>query len=307
MNGIFDVVIIGAGPAGLSAAVYAGRARLETLVLEKGLPGGQVLLADFIENYPGFPEGVKPSQLMENFRRHAQKFGAKMETDEAKQVQKKGRNWVVAGNKGEYRSRAVIVATGSVYRKLGLEKEASFTGRGVSYCATCDGAFFKNKDVVVVGGGDHALSEALFLTKFCRSVKVIHRRQKFRAEKILQERIMANEKIDVIWDSVVEDIGGGDKVEWIALRNVKTNTSSRLKLDGVFVSIGMDPNSSMVKDVVDLDKNGQIKVNFSMSTSQPGIFAAGDVTDACPQQIATAAATGVTASLSVNDYLENLK
>lgn len=182
MRETLDVVIIGAGPAGLAAAVYTGRARLNTLILEKGMPGGQILLTDLVENYPGFPEGVVPFQLMEDFRKHAEKFGAKIETDEAKKIQKQGDLWHVSGVKGEYPTRAVIIATGSVYRKLGLPGEAKLTGRGVSYCATCDGAFFKDKEVAVVGGGDNALTEALFLTKFCRAVKVIHRRDQFLKE-----------------------------------------------------------------------------------------------------------------------------
>ena len=298
-----DVVIIGAGPAGLAAAVYTGRARLNTLILEKGMPGGQILLTDFVENYPGFPEGVVPFQLMEDFRKQAEKFGAKIETDEAKKIQKQGELWQVFGVKGEYPTRAVIIATGSVYRKLGLPGEAKLTGRGVSYCATCDGAFFKDKEVAVVGGGDNALTEALFLTKFCRAVKVIHRRDQLRSVKILQERIFANDKTEVLWDSVVEEISGEDRFESITIKNVKDNKTSKLKLDGVFISIGMDPNSEFVKELVDLDELGEIKVSQNMSTSQPGIFAAGDVTNACPEQMATAVGTGVAAALAVDEYL----
>jgi len=201
MSGDYDIVIIGAGPAGLAAAIYTGRARLKTVVLEKGMPGGQILLTDWIENYPGFPDGVAPFQLMENFRKQAEKFGAQIEIDEAKEIRKKDKLWQVIGNKKKYVTHSVIVATGSVFRKLGLEGEARLTGRGVSYCATCDGAFFQGKEVAVVGGGDDALTEALFLTKFCRLVKIIHRRHQFRAVKILQERVLANKKINVIWDS----------------------------------------------------------------------------------------------------------
>ena len=303
MKETLDVVIIGAGPAGLAAAVYTGRARLNTLILEKGMPGGQILLTDFVENYPGFPEGVVPFELMENFRKHAEKFGAKIETDEVKKIQKQGELWQVFGVKGEYPARAVIIATGSVYRKLGVPGETKLTGRGVSYCATCDGAFFKDKDIAVVGGGDNALTEALFLTKFCRTVKVIHRRDQFRAVKILQERIFANDKIEVLWDSVVEEISGEDRFESITIKNVKDNKTSKLKLDGLFISIGMDSNSEFVKGLVDLDEWGEIKVSQNMSTSQPGIFAAGDVTDACPEQMATAVGTGVGAALAVDEYL----
>lgn len=303
MREALDVVIIGAGPAGLAAAVYTGRARLNTLILEKGMPGGQILLTDLVENYPGFPEGVVPFQLMEDFRKHAEKFGAKIETDEANKIQKQGKLWQVFGVKGEYPTRAVIIATGSVHRKLGLPGETKLTGRGVSYCATCDGAFFKDKEVAVVGGGDNALTEALFLTKFCRAVKVIHRRDQFRSVKILQERIFANDKTEVLWDSVVEEISGEDRFESITIKNVKDNKISKLKLDGVFIAIGMDPNSEFVKELVDLDEWREIKVSQNMSTSQPGIFAAGDVTDACPEQMATAVGTGVAAALALDEYL----
>ncbi len=299
----YDVVIIGAGPAGLAAAVYTGRARLNTLILEKGMPGGQILMTDFVENYPGFPEGMVPFELMEKFRKHAEKFGAKIKTDEVSGIKKQGDLWHVVGNKGEYPARAVIVATGSNYRKLGLSGEGKLTGRGVSYCATCDGAFFKDKDIAVVGGGDNALTEALFLTKFCRSLKLIHRRDQLRAVKILQERIFANDKIEVVWDSVVEEINGDEGIESLTLKNVKDNSTSTLKIDGLFISIGMDPNTEFVKDLVDINEWGEIKVKQNMETSQPGIFAAGDVTDACPEQMATAVGTGVSAALAIDEYL----
>ncbi len=303
MSNAHDVVIIGAGPAGLAAALYTGRARLKTLVLEKGIPGGQILLSDFIENYPGFPEGVVPFRLMDNFRRQAEKFGAKIETDEAKQIRKGQPSWIVVGNKREYPGRAIIVATGSSYRKLGLEGEKELTGKGISYCATCDGAFFKDKDVAVVGGGDHALTEGIFLTKFCRSVKIIHRRDQFRGEKILQERAFSNEKIEIFWDTEVEEIVGKEKLETITVKNMKNKVITDIKLDGLFISIGMDPNTNFVKGLLDLDEKRQIKVGPSMSTSQPGIFAAGDVTDASPEQIATAVGTGVAAALAADEYL----
>lgn len=306
MTETYDVIIIGAGPAGMAAAIYTGRARLETLILEKGMPGGQILLTDFVENYPGFPEGVVPFELMDNFRKHAEKFGAKIETDEVKEIRKEEELWHVVGNKGEYPGRAVIIATGSSYRKLGLPEEVKLTGRGISYCGTCDGAFFKDREVAVVGGGDHALTEALFLTKFCTSVKVIHRRDEFRGEKIIQERIFANSKIEVLWDSVIEEIKGKDKLESISIRNVKDETIRELKIDGLFISVGMDPNTSFVKGLVEVDEMEQIKVSQKMTTSQPGIFAAGDVTNACPEQMATAVGTGVAAALAVDEYLSRL-
>lgn len=303
MSQTYDVIILGAGPAGMAAAIYTGRARLNTLVLEKGLPGGQILLTDWVENYPGFPDGVKPFQLMDNFRKQAAKFGARIETDKVKDVRRKDSLWLVLGNRGKYQARAVIIATGSDYRKLGLEGEARLTGRGVSYCATCDGAFFKDKVIGVIGGGDNALTEALFLTKFCRLVKVIHRRNQFRAEKILQERIFENSKIEVLWDSVIEKISGKDRLESITIMNVKDKSFSEIKLDGLFISIGMDPNTGFLKELIDINELGQVKVNKTMATSEPGIFAAGDVTDACPEQMATAVGTGVAAALAVDEYL----
>ena len=303
MSKTYDVIIIGAGPAGLAAAVYTGRARLNTLILEKGMPGGQILLTDFVENYPGFPDGVAPFQLMDNFRKHAEKFGAKIITDEAKKIQRQSNFWEVLGNKGKYAARAVIVATGSSYRRLGVPGEESLIGKGVSYCAVCDAAFFKEREVAVVGGGDDALTEALFLTRFCRSVKIIHRRDKLRAAKILQERAFANEKIEVLWNTAVVEISGKERLESITVKNIKDNQTSALKLDGLFVSIGMDPNSALVKGLVEVDEWGEIKVGKNMATSQPGIFAAGDVTNACPEQMATAVRTGVAAALAVDAFL----
>ena len=301
----YDVVIIGAGPAGLAAAVYTGRSRLNTLVLEKGMPGGQILMTDWVENYPGFPEGVVPFELMDKFRKQAEKFGARIETDEIKELKKEGDLWHVVGNKSEYPARAVIVATGSNYRRLGLRGEAKLIGKGVSYCATCDGAFFKDKNIAVVGGGDNALTEALFLTKFCQSLKLIHRRDQFRAVKILQERVLANEKIEVLWDSVVEEVIGEERIESITVKNIKDNTTSTVKVDGLFVSIGMNPNTEFVKGLLELNEWGEIKVKKNMQTSQPGIFAAGDATDACPEQMATAVGTAVSAALAVDEYLSD--
>ncbi len=300
-----DVVIIGAGPAGLAAAIYTGRARLKTIVLEKGLPGGQILLTDWVENYPGFPEGIAPFELMENFRKQAEKFGAVIEADEAKSIRKKDESWVVVSQNREYAARTVIVATGAAYRKLGIPNEARLTGRGVSYCATCDGAFFKDRVVAVAGGGDNALTEAIFLTKFCRKLFLIHRRDQFRAIKILQERVFSSPKIEVVWNSVVEAIEGETHLERVIVRNLKENRTFPLPLDGLFVSIGMDPHTDFVKGLVDLNEWREIKVDQKMATSQPGIFAAGDVADACPKQVATAVGTGVVAALAVNDYLES--
>lgn len=299
----WDVVIIGAGPAGLSAAIYAGRARRSTLVLEKGFPGGQILLTDWVENFPGFPNGVTPLELMQDFRKHAEKFGARVETDEIVGLSGSGGAFVLKGAREEYAARAVIIATGSAYRRLGIENESRLTGRGVSYCATCDGAFFAGRDIAMVGGGDNALKEALFLTKYCRKVTVIHRRDRFRGERIYQERVFASDKIEVLWETVVEAVNGGDKVESLDVRNLKTGNKLRLLVDGLFISIGTVPQTEFVRGFLDLNEWGQVKVNLNMESSVPGIFAAGDVSDACPKQIATAVGTGVHAALSVEEYL----
>lgn len=306
MKGAYDVIIIGAGPAGLAAAIYTGRSRLKTLVLEKAIPGGQILLTDWIENYPGFPEGIAPFELMENFRKQALRFGAEIENDEVRSLERNEGGWLVHGIRDDYFARAVIVATGSTYRRLGLENEARLIGRGVSYCATCDGAFFRDKVVAVVGGGDNALTEALYLTKFCRLVYIIHRRQAFRAVRILQERVEANPKIQVIWNSVVVDIIGENKVEALKIRHVASGEGKELEVDGVFVSIGMEPQSSFLRGLVEMNEWGQIKVASNMATNQPGLFAAGDVAEACPRQVATAVGTGVAAAIAVDEYLSSL-
>jgi len=307
MSQTHDVIILGAGPAGLSAAIYAGRAMLDTLVLEKGAPGGQILMTDFIENYPGFPEGIVPVELTEGFRKQAERFGAKIDIDTVKELQREGPLWRLVGNKNEYLTRAVIIATGANFRRLGVKGEGKFTGRGVSYCATCDGFFFRDKVVAVVGGGSWALTEALFLTKFARQVKVIHRRDQFRAEKILQERTLSHAKIEVIWDTVIEGISGDTTLKSLTVKNVKSGEQTELEVDGLFVSIGTMPNSEIVKRLVELNEWREIVVGKHFETSQTGIFAAGDVTDACPQQVATAVGSGVAAAIATDEYLQSLE
>ena len=302
-----DVFIIGAGPAGLAAAIYTGRARLDTLVCERATPGGQILLTDFIENYPGFTEGIAPFQLMENIRKQAERFGAKIVMDDVQEIRKQETFWQIRGNRGEYKSKAVLVATGSNHRKLGIKGEERLTGRGVSFCATCDGAFFQDKVVAVVGGGNWALTEALFLTRFCREVKIIHRRDQLRAEKILQERAFDNPKVEVLWDTVVAKINGVESLESVTVRNVEDNKASELELDGVFISIGTIPNNKIVDNLAELNEWGEVKVGKNMATGQPGLYAAGDVTDACPEQMATAVGTGVAAALAITDYLDGVR
>jgi thioredoxin reductase (NADPH) len=306
MGAPWDVVIVGAGPAGLAAALYTGRARLSTVVLEKGFPGGQILLTDWVENYPGFPAGVAPFELMESFRKQAETFGARIESDEALAIARSADSFILKGHEREYQARAVILASGSAYRRLGVPGEERLTGSGVSYCATCDGPFFTGSDIAVVGGGDNALKEALFLTRFARTLTLIHRRDKFRGEKIYQERVAANEKIRVLLDTVVDSVEGAAKVESLAIRNTKTGAASSLDVTGLFVSIGTEPQTGFVKGFLELNEWEQVKVDADMRSSVPGIFAAGDVSDACPKQIATAVGTGVHAALSVQEYLSRL-
>jgi thioredoxin reductase (NADPH) len=306
MGAPWDVAIVGAGPAGLAAALYTGRARLSTVVLEKGIPGGQILLTDWVENYPGFPTGVVPFELMQSFRKQAEMFGARIESDEAISIERSTDAFVLKGHKGAYAARAVIVATGSAYRRLGVPGEERLTGSGVSYCAVCDGAFFAGRDIAVVGGGDNALKEALYLTRFARSLTLIHRRDRFRGERIYQERVAANAKIRVLLDTVVASIDGASKVESLTIRHLKDGSTSSLAVSGLFISIGTKPQTDFVTGFLELNEWAQIKVDRDMGSSVPGVFAAGDVSDACPKQIATAVGTGVHAALSVQDYLASL-
>jgi thioredoxin reductase (NADPH) len=304
-----DVIIIGAGPAGLAAAVYTGRARLDTIVLEKGLPGGQILITDWVENYPGFPDGIAPFDLIETFRKQVLKFGAVLVSDAAKGIRPDGDgpDWIVETAKGEYGARAVIVATGARYRRLGLPNEGRLVGRGVSYCATCDGAFFRDREIAVVGGGDTALMEAHYLTKFASTIHVIHRRDRFRGTKILQERLLECPKVKVHWSSVIDEITGADGLEAVVLRDLKTQERATLPVEGLFIAIGMDPISEVVKGLVDLNDWGEIVVDSRMAASRPGLFAAGDVISSTPRQVATAVGTGVNAAMSAGAYLSGYK
>lgn len=305
-----DVVIVGAGPAGLAAAIYTGRARLRTLVLEKGLPGGQILITDWIENYPGFPGGLAPFDLMEKFRKQAEDFGAQIVNEEVRGIDRDGANpggWIVRGANGDYAARTVLIATGSEYRRLDLPDEARLIGRGVSYCATCDGAFFRGRDIAVVGGGDQALMEAVFLTKFARKVYLIHRRDQLRGTKILQERVFENAKIEVLWSTVVDSIKGPDCLEGVVLRSTKDGAKRDLAVEGLFISVGMTPISGFARGVVQMNEWGQIVVNARMAASEPGIYAAGDVIADAPRQVATAVGTGVTAAMSIDEYLSTYK
>ncbi|WP_457678229.1 thioredoxin-disulfide reductase [Thermovibrio sp.] len=302
--GVWDVLIVGAGPAGLAAGIYAGRSELQTLILDR-MPGGQLLITEEIENYPGFYEGITGFELSEKFRQHAEKFGTKIEHGHTVlEVSLDGELFKVKTDYGEFAGRTLIWAAGSNPRKLGVPGEEEFVGRGVSYCAVCDGAFFKDRVVAVVGGGDSALEEALYLTKFAKKVYLIHRRDKFRAVKIIQERVKRNEKIEPVLNKVVVSINGKDFVESLTLQDVITGEKSKLPVDGVFIFIGNEPNTAPVIHLVDVDPAGFIITDEEMKTKTPGLFAAGDVRSKPLRQVITAASDGAVAAMSATKYLE---
>jgi thioredoxin reductase (NADPH) len=298
------VIILGAGPAGLVAALYAARAELDPFILTGMELGGQASLTNEIENYPGFPDGIGGSELGEIFKRQAEKFGARFEFDAATAVDLSQKPFIVRTYSKDYSADTLILATGASPVKLNVPGEELLTGRGVSYCATCDGWFFKNKEVVVVGGGDSALEEALFLTRFASKVRIIHRRDKFRAGQILQNRVAENPKIEVIWDTVVDKVNGNEKVTGVDLRNVKSGEVTTLPTDGVFVFIGHSPNTSLYKGQLEMDDRGFLVVDTSMRTSIQGVFAAGEVGDPIYKQVITSAGLGAAAAIQATRYLQ---
>lgn len=303
---IYDVIIAGAGPAGMTAAVYTSRAQLSTLMLERGIPGGQMANTEEVENYPGFDHILGPDLSNKMFE-HAKKFGAEYAYGDIKEIIDEGDvKRVIAGSK-EYRAKAVIVTTGAEYKKIGVPGEKELGGRGVSYCAVCDGAFFKNRELVVVGGGDSAVEEAVYLTRFASKVTVIHRRDELRAQKILQQRAFDNEKVEFIWNQVVTEIQEeGGKVGSVKLKNTITDEESEFKADGVFIYIGMLPLNESVKNLGILNDEGYIVTNEEMETKVPGIFAAGDVREKSLRQIVTATGDGSIAAQNVQHYIESL-
>lgn len=300
----YDVIVIGSGPAGLTAATYSTRGNLRTLVIAGSQYGGQLMLTTGVENYPGFPEGIQGPDLMDLMIKQAERFQAEFIYDDATKVDFETRPFKVFVGEKVYEGRAIVIATGASARWLGLESEQKLVGRGVSSCATCDGHFFKDKDVVVVGGGDSAMEEALFLSRMVKSVRVIHRRDQLRASKIMQERAFKNPKIDFIWDSVVLNILGEERVEGVRIKNVKTGDEKDLKCDGVFVAIGHKPSTDIFKGQVELDEKGYIKVLDHTRSSVEGVFVSGDVHDYRYRQAVTAAGFGCMAAMDAEKWLE---
>lgn len=303
---VYDVIIAGAGPAGMTAAVYASRGNLDTLMIERGMPGGQMADTEDIENYPGY-ESVLGADLSNKMFEHAKKFGAAYAYGNINGVVDHGDYKVITAGDKEYKTKTLIIATGAQYTKLGVEGEEELTGRGVSYCAVCDGAFFKEKEIVVIGGGDSAVEEGVYLTKFAKKVTVIHRRDELRAQKILQERAFANDKVEFIWDTVAEKMNGKDgKLNSLSLHNVKTDEKYEYETDGVFVYIGMDPLSEPFKSLGIVDEEGYIPTNENMETKVPGVYAVGDVREKELRQIVTATGDGSIAAEKAQSYIDTL-
>lgn len=300
------VVIIGSGPAALTAAIYTSRANLDTTVIAGFQSGGQLMLTSDVENFPGFPEGIQGPELMDNMRRQAERFGSKFVDADATRVDFSKRPHKVYVDNDEYVADAVIVATGASAMWLDLPSEQRLRGRGVSSCATCDGFFFRGKEIAVIGGGDSALEEALFLTRFATKVSLLHRRDKFRASKIMQDRVFKHEKITVIFDTVVEEVLGENKTEGIKIRNLKTGEASELKIEGLFVAIGHRPNTDIFKGWLEMNDQGYLKIVNESESTVPGVFIAGDVYDFRYRQAITAAGSGCKAALDAEKYLEAL-
>ena len=303
----YDVIIIGAGPAGYTAGIYSSRARHNTLLISGILPGGQLMNTTDVENYPGFDQGIMGPDLMITMRKQTERMGTKIIDDVVTSVDFKSNPLKVSIASNTFEANSVIVCTGANPRKIGLDGEQTFAGKGVSYCATCDGAFFKNQDIIVVGGGDSAMEEATFLTKFASTVHIIHRRDEFRASKIMQERALANEKIKVHFNYTVEDIQGDQKFQKVILKNVKNNENITLEAGGLFVAIGHEPNSKILEGQVELDTNGYVVLKNNTETSIPGVFCAGDVHDHRYRQAVTAAGFGCMAAIDADKYLTEQK
>lgn len=290
----------------MTAGLYNARGRLNVLLLERLAPGGQVLTTDWVENYPGFPDGVSGFELMDRMKTQAERFGLKIQNEEVIKLGLSEKKKEVFLNSGPLESKTIILACGATWKRLGIEGEDRLMGRGISFCATCDGPFYRDEEVAVIGGGDTAVQEAIFLTRFVKKIYLVHRRDKLRAAKLLQERVLAEEKITPIWDTIPWKISGENAVEGIELKNVKTGEVDRKEVKGVFVFIGTIPNTELVKDLVKLDESGFILTDDNMQTSIPGVFAAGDIRSKLFRQISTAVGEGAAASYSAERYLEDL-
>ncbi len=302
VKGQYDVVIIGGGVTGLSAGLYTVRAKLNTILLERAIAGGQIINTDLVENYPGFADGIKGFELVMNLEAQASKFGLQFEYAEVESLDATKRPIVVHTAEGDYQAKAVIIATGGEHNKLGVPGEKEYEAKGVSYCATCDGNFYTNKEVVVVGGGDAAIDEGLYLTRMCKKVTVVHRRHELRASKILQERAFNQPKMTFVWDTVVESINGNSEVESLTLKSLKTGEVSKLPAAGVFVYIGYHPSTAFLKGMP-LDGGGHVKVDINMATEVPGVFAAGDCRWHSVRQLASSTGDGVTAAINAYKYI----
>lgn len=304
-NHIYDVIIIGAGPGGMTAAIYTSRGNLKTLVLDRGIPGGQLQNTEEIENFPGFSH-ISGPDLAQNMFEHALKFGAEYEQANVKEILNQGAVKIINTDNKMYQAKAIIIATGTRYKKLSVAGEEEFSGRGVSWCAVCDGAFFKEKELVVVGGGDSAVEESVFLTKFAKKVTVLHRRNQFRAQPILVDRMVKNNKINVVYNTTVNRIIGDDKVKGVLLEDVQTGEVREFQTDGVFEYIGMNPVSDFVQDLQVTDEEGWIITDNRMKTNIPGIFAVGDIRKNAVRQVVVATGEGCIAALEAQQYVENL-
>jgi thioredoxin reductase (NADPH) len=305
MSKEYDIIIIGGGPAGLSAGIYASRARLRTLLIEKGMFGGLIANAELVENYPGFPEGISGFDIGERMYQQASRFGLETISAEVTSVDPLKDIKTIITSEGNFSARAIIIASGAERKRLGVPGEEMFINRGVSYCATCDGALFKDRIVAVVGGGDSAIEEALFLTRFASKVIIVHRRNQLRASKMAQERALSNKKLEFLWDTIVEEIKGNNKVSELVVRNVKTGETSKIVVDGVFVYVGQIPNTSFLKGQIPLDKEGYILTDDRMGTQIKGVYAAGDIRKNSSRQVITAAGDGATAAISAEKFLSS--
>ncbi|MBI9083405.1 MAG: thioredoxin-disulfide reductase [Desulfobacterales bacterium] len=303
----FDLVIIGGGPGGLTAGMYASRARRNTLLIEKAAPGGQILMTDWMENYPGFPEGLTGFDLVQKMKKQAEKFGLALESNEVMSLDLTGPVKTIHMTDRSITAYAVILATGATPIKLGVPGEGKFFGRGVSTCATCDAPFYKGRTVVAVGGGDTAVQESLYLTKFAKKVYLVHRRDQLRATKILQERILENDRVEILWDSALTEINGFNTIEHVKVENIRTQETTTLPVEGCFVWVGTFPNTGFLNGAITLDPSGYIVADAHMETSVPGVFAVGDVRDTPLRQVATAVGDGAIAATSADHYIDEVK